>query len=176
MIGDRKYPGLGGPEEVEFFFEAGEVFVAGGERGFAIAGEGGGEAVDVWEIEIGFEFGSVARELDIRWDQMDRQMGYLRENLPGESRALVAPHRIVHLAPIDDAHEEFALAIDGELNELLDLFGAGTVSGKGHDGAGVENDTFHKVGRFTVFALGGAPQGEFLEPWSLCRGSRGDCG
>jgi hypothetical protein len=62
------------------------------------------------------------------------------------------------------------------LNELFDLFGAGTVSREGHDGAGVENDTFHSSGCFTVFALGGAPRGEFLEPWSLCRGSRGDCG
>ena len=56
-------------------------------------GEGGGETVDVGKIEVGFEFGSVARELDIRWDQMDRQLGNLREKLPGDSRALVAPDR-----------------------------------------------------------------------------------
>ena len=154
----------------------GEVFVAGGERGFALGGESGGETVDVGEIEAGFEFGGVARELDIRWDQMDGQLGHLRKKMPGESRALVTPDRIVHLAPINDAHEEFALAIDGELNELLDLFSAGTVSRKGHEGASVENDTFHREGRFTVFARGGAPRGEFLEPWSLCRGSRGGCG
>jgi len=36
-------PGLGGPEQVEFFLDAGEVFVAGGEGGFALEGEGGGE-------------------------------------------------------------------------------------------------------------------------------------
>jgi hypothetical protein len=163
------------PKDAEVFFDAGEVSVAGGEGGFAIDGEGGGEAVDVWEIEIGFEFSSVARELDIGRDQMDRQLGNLRENMPGESRALVAPDRIVHLAPIDDAHEEFALPINGELNELLDRFGARTVSRKCHDGAGVEDDTLHSSGRFTAFALGGAPQGEFPEPWSACRGSRGDC-
>jgi hypothetical protein len=174
--GSRAETGLGGPKDVELFFDVGEILVAGGEGGFASGGEGGGEAVDVWEIEVGFEFGSVARELDISWDQMDRQLGNLRENMPGESRASVAPDRIVHLAPIDDAHEEFALAIDGELNELLDLFGTGPVSRKRHDGASVENDRFHSLGRFTVFALGGAPRGEFLEPWSLCRGSRGDCG
>jgi hypothetical protein len=46
---------------------------------------------------------------------MDRRLGNLRENMPGETRALVAPDRIVHLAPIDDAHEEIALAIDGKL-------------------------------------------------------------
>ena len=144
-------PPLGGPEDVELFFEVGEVFVAGGEGGFAMGGEGGGEAVDVGEIEIGFEFGGVARELDIRCDQMDRQLGNLFENMLGDSRALVAPDRIVHLAPIDDAHEEFALAINGELNELLDLFGAGTVSRKGHEGAGVEHYTFHGLGRFMVW-------------------------
>ncbi len=160
----------------EVFPIGSEQVVTGGEGSFALEGEGGGETVDVGEIEIGFEFGSVARELDIRWDQMDRQLGNLRENMPGDSRALVAPDRIVHLAPIDDAHEEFALAIDGELNELFDLFGAGAVSRKGHEGASVEHYTFHNLGRFTVFALGGAPRGEFLEPWSLCRGSRGDCG
>ncbi len=37
-----------------------------------LEGEGGGEAVNVGEIEVGFEFGSVARELDIGGDQMDR--------------------------------------------------------------------------------------------------------
>jgi len=98
---------------VELFFDDFEVFVAGGEGGFAVEGEGGGETVDVGEIEVGFEFGSLARELDIGWDQMNRQLGNLRENVPGESRALIAPDGIVHLAPIDDAHEEFALAIEG---------------------------------------------------------------
>ena len=164
------------PEEVELFFDVGGVFVAGGEGGFAPEGEGGGEAVDVGEIEVGFEFGSLARELDIRWDQMDRQLGNLFENLPGDSRALVAPDRTVHLAPIDDAHEEFALAVEGELNELLDLFGAGTVFEEGHEGAGIENDTPHSVGRFTAFARADALRGEIPEPWSLCRGSHGDCG
>src|ERR1700682_697124 len=180
-------PPLHSPEEVELFLDACEIAIAGGQSGFALGGEGGGETVDVGEIEIGFEFGRAARELGLRWDQMDRQLGHLREKMPGNSRALVAPDRIVRLAPIDDAHEEFALAIDGELNELLDLFGAGTVSRKGHEGASVEDDTFHSRGRFMVwgasgsealrvFAPGGAPRGEFPEPWSLCRGSRGDCG
>ena len=125
----------------------GEILVAGGEGGFACEGEGGGEAVDIGEIEVGFEFGSVARELDIRWDEMDRQLGNLREKMPGESRSLVAPDGIVHLAPIDDAHEELTLAIEGELNELFDFFGAGTVSRKSNDGAGVKNDAFHSSGR-----------------------------
>jgi hypothetical protein len=134
---------LGRPEDVEFFLNGGEVLVAGGEGGFAIEGEGGGEAVDVGEIEVGFEFGSVAREFDVGGDQMDRELGKLLEKMAGESRALVAPHRIVRLAPIDDAHEKFALAVDGKLQELFDLFSAGTVHRKGHDGAGVENDALH---------------------------------
>jgi hypothetical protein len=33
--------GLGGPEDVELFFEVGEILVAGGEGGFAMGGEGG---------------------------------------------------------------------------------------------------------------------------------------
>ena len=39
--------GLGGPEDVELFSDVGEVFVAGGERGFAMGGEGGGETVGI---------------------------------------------------------------------------------------------------------------------------------
>lgn len=35
------------PEDVELFFEVGEVLVAGGEDSFACEGEGGGEAVGV---------------------------------------------------------------------------------------------------------------------------------
>jgi hypothetical protein len=62
------------------------------------------------------------------------------------------------------------------LNELLDLFGAGTVRRESHEGAGVENDTRHRAGRFTVFVPGGAPREEFLVPLSFCRGSRADCG
>jgi hypothetical protein len=111
--GGRESSALGGPEDVELFCDVGEVFVAGGEDSFAIEGEGGGEAVDVGEIVVGFEFGGVARKLNIRWDQVDRQLGNLRENMVGESGALVAPDGLVHLAPIDDAHEKFALAIDG---------------------------------------------------------------
>jgi len=65
-----------------FFFDAGEVFVAGGEDGFALKGEGGGETVDVGEIEGGFEFGGVAREFGIGRDHVDRQLGDLRENMP----------------------------------------------------------------------------------------------
>src|SRR5437667_3613614 len=74
---------------------------------------------------------------------MDGQLGKLREKMPGDARTLVAPHRIIHLTPVDDAHEQFALASDGKLNQLLDFFCAGTVSRKSHDGAGVENDTLH---------------------------------
>jgi hypothetical protein len=92
---------------------------------------------------------NLAASLIYRW-VLDRQFGHLSENVPGESGALVAPNGIVDLAPINDAHEEFALAIDGELKELLDLFGAGAVDRKGYDGAGVENDAFHGSRRFTV--------------------------
>ena len=144
-------PPLHGPDDVEPFFDVGEVPVARGERGFASGREGGGKTVDVGEVEIGFEFGGVARELGVRRDQMDRQLGNLREKIARESRTLVAPHGIVHLAPIDRAHEEFALAIESELDELLDLFGAGSVRRKRNDGAGIQNDALHGSGRFMIW-------------------------
>jgi hypothetical protein len=56
----KRKTGLSGPEEVELFFDGGEVFVAGGEGGFAGDGEGGGEGVGVREIVLGAQFGSGA--------------------------------------------------------------------------------------------------------------------
>lgn len=49
------------PENVDLFFDGGEVFVAGGEGGFAVDGEGGGEAVGIGEFVIGAEIGGGAR-------------------------------------------------------------------------------------------------------------------
>ena len=141
-------PPLHGPEDVELLLDAGEIFVAGGESGFALEGEGGGEAVHVGEMEGGFEFGGEAREFDIGGYQLDRQLRNLRKKMASDSGALVAPDGIVDFAPIHNAHKEFALAIDGELKEMLDLFSARTVGRKGHEGAGVENDAFHSAGRF----------------------------
>jgi len=46
----------GGPENIELFFDGGEVLVAGGEGGFAEGGEGGGETVGVGELVMGAEF------------------------------------------------------------------------------------------------------------------------
>ena len=40
-------PALHSPEDVELFFDASKVPVAGGEGGFAIGGEGGGETVGI---------------------------------------------------------------------------------------------------------------------------------
>jgi len=39
------------PEDVELFFDDCEILVAGGEGGFEMGGQGGGEAVDVGEID-----------------------------------------------------------------------------------------------------------------------------
>src|SRR5467141_3795220 len=49
--------GSTGPKEVEVAFEFGEVGVAGGEGGFAIGGEGGGEAVGVGQLVVGVQLG-----------------------------------------------------------------------------------------------------------------------
>jgi len=46
----------GGPEDIDLFFDGGEVLVAGGEGGFAEGGEGGGETVGVGELVMGAEF------------------------------------------------------------------------------------------------------------------------
>ena len=43
------------------FSTDGEVFVAGGKRGFVVGGEGGGEAVGIGEFVIGAEIGGSAR-------------------------------------------------------------------------------------------------------------------
>ena len=45
--------GLRRPEDVEFFSDVGEVFVAGGERGFAMGSEGGGKTVGIREFVLG---------------------------------------------------------------------------------------------------------------------------
>jgi len=53
---------------------------------FAFEGEGGGEGGDVGEIEIGFEFGSVARELGIRWTKWIGSWAICASNCRAESR------------------------------------------------------------------------------------------
>ena len=127
------------------FFDVGEVAVAGEERRFELRGEGGGEAIGVGEFLLGFEFCGAAGEFDVGGDYGDGKLGDLREDLAGDTRALIAPNGIVDFAPVDDAHEKFALAIRGEADELLDLGRARAVVKKCQKGAGVKNNALHSL-------------------------------
>jgi hypothetical protein len=60
-----KDPPLRGPEDIEPFFDVGEVAVAGGEGGFARDGEGGGETVGVREFVLRTEFGGSTGQVDV---------------------------------------------------------------------------------------------------------------
>jgi len=85
--------GLRGPEEVELFFDEGEVFVAGGERGFARDGEGGGETVGVGEFLFGSEFGGTASQFQVGGDDLQRKLGDVLDDLAGDAGAFGAPWR-----------------------------------------------------------------------------------
>ena len=53
------------PEDVELFLEVSEVLDAGGEGGFALEGEGGGQTVGVREFMLGAKFGGGARQFEV---------------------------------------------------------------------------------------------------------------
>ena len=46
---------FGGPKDTELRLDAGEVFVAGGQGGLAVGGQGGGEAVGIGELVEGVD-------------------------------------------------------------------------------------------------------------------------
>jgi hypothetical protein len=54
------------PENVEVFFDGGEVLVACRWGGFAVGGQGGGEGVGVGEFVAGAEFGGGATYRELR--------------------------------------------------------------------------------------------------------------
>src|SRR6266849_5292459 len=132
-----------GPEEGEAAFEFGEVGVAGGEGGFAIGCEGGGEAVGVGEFVIGVQLGGEFGEFVAGVHQIDGQLSDFGEDFARHAGTFGAPNGVVHFAPIDHAHEQLAFALGGAREEFLDVGGAGAILEKGHDSAGVENDSFH---------------------------------
>ena len=108
-----------------------------------MGGEGGGEAIGVRELVSRFEFGCAAREFDVGGDQNDGKLSDLDEHLVGEPRALITPNGIVDFAPVDDAHEEFALAVEGEAEKFVDFGGARPVVKECQESTGVKNYTFH---------------------------------
>ena len=132
-----------GPEDVDLFFNGGEVLVAGGEGGFAMDGEGGGKAVGVGEFVVGAEFGGCAGEVEIGIDDFDGELCNVFDDFAGDAGAMGAPSGIVHFAPVDDGHEQLTFACYAEMDEVLNFVRAGTVFEEGHDGAGVENDSLH---------------------------------
>ena len=48
--------------------------VAGGERGFAVSGQGGCEAVGVGEFVFGAKFGGGASQVEIGFDDFDGEL------------------------------------------------------------------------------------------------------
>jgi hypothetical protein len=57
--------GRGGPKKCYVFLDLSEIGVAGEKRGFGTCGESGGEAIDVGEFVIGFEFRGLFGEVII---------------------------------------------------------------------------------------------------------------
>jgi len=66
-----------------FFLDGGELFVAGGEGGLAIGGQGSGEAAGIRELVVGAEFGGEAGQLEIGVDDIDGELAYVFEDLAG---------------------------------------------------------------------------------------------
>src|SRR5690348_834466 len=135
----------GGPEDFDFLFDGGKVVVAGGERGFAVSGQGGCETVCVGEFVFSAKFGGGASQVKASFDDFDGELAQVFKDLAGDAGAMGAPGGIVHFAPINDGHRELTFACDAELDKVFDLVRAETVFEKGHDGAGVENDPLHSL-------------------------------
>ena len=108
-----------------------------------MGGEGGGKAIGVRKLVIRLEFGGAPRESDVSRGQGDRKLSDPDEHLLGEPRALISPNGIVDFAPVDHAHEEFALAVYGEAEQFVDFGSARAVVKKGQQSAGVHNNAFH---------------------------------
>jgi hypothetical protein len=127
----------GGPEDFDFLFDGGEVLVPCGECGFAVGGEGGGEAVGVGEFVVGAEFGGGAGQVESGVDEFDGELAYIFEDFAGDAGAVGATRGGVDFAPVDYGHEELAFAGNAEMEEFLDLAGAGANFEEGDERAGV---------------------------------------
>src|SRR6266481_10129836 len=84
------------PEDVELFLDVGEIFVARGEGGFALEGEGGGETVGVREFVLGAEFGGGMRQVEIGVHDFERDLGDVLDGFAGHAWAFGAPSGVVH--------------------------------------------------------------------------------
>src|SRR6266581_5310820 len=166
--------GSGGPEDVELFFDVGEVFVAGGERGFAMGSEGGGKAIGIRQFVLRPQFGGAASQFEIGVHDFQRELCNVFQDFPRDAGALGAPRGVIHFAPIHHGHQQLALAFDAQANQILDLVRAGTVFKEGHQGAGVKDDTFHSSGRVMNSRRFRAPQSSRSRLRSSSRALRAD--
>src|SRR5712692_1964514 len=166
--------GLRRPEDVEFFFDVGEVFVAGGERGFAMGGEGGGKTIGVRQFVLGAQFGGAASQFEIGVHDFQGELCDVFQDFPRDAGALSAPRGVNHFAPVHHGHEQLTFAFDAEPNQILDLVGAGTVFEEGHQRAGVKHDTLHSSGRFMNSRRFRAPQSSRSRLRSSSRALRAD--
>lgn len=123
-------------------FEFGEVGVAGGERGFAIGGEGGGEAVGVRELVVGVQLRGEFGEFVASVHEIDGQLSDFGKGFARHAGTFGAPHGIVDFAPIRHAHQQLAFALGSAGKEIFDLGRARAILEKGHDRTSVENDSF----------------------------------
>src|SRR5260370_6456042 len=96
---------LGGPEDVEFFFDVGEVLVAGGEGRFALEGESGGETIGVRQFVLGAKFGGGAGQFEVGVDNFQGELSDVLDDFPSDAGAFGAPGGVVHFAPIHHGHQ-----------------------------------------------------------------------
>ncbi len=128
--GKRGSSGLGGPKDVELFSDVGEILVAGGERGFAMDSEGGGETIGIGQPMLGaglfrMQLGGAARQFEVGVHDFQRELGDVLKNFARDPGSLGAPGGVIHFAPIHHGHQQLAFAFDAQANQLLDLFRAG---------------------------------------------------
>ena len=116
-----------------------------------MGGEGGGEGVGIGELVIGAEFGREAGQVEVGVDDFDGELCKVFGDFAGDAGAMGAPGGVVDFAPVDDGHEQLAFASDAEMDDFLDFVRAGTVFEEGHEGAGVEDDSFHDLMGFMAW-------------------------
>ncbi len=114
-----------GPENVDLFFDGGEVLVAGGQGGFTLGPwrrrSSRCRGVCDWRGVRRRCASSQGRLRRFRWGA-----GFF-EDFAGDARAMGAPSGIVDFAPVDDGHEQLTFGGYAEMDELLDFARAGTV-------------------------------------------------
>src|SRR6266571_2561446 len=128
------------------FLDVGEVFVAGGEGGFAMGSEGGGKAIGIRQLVLRPQFGGAASQFEIGVHDFQRELCDVFQDFPRDAGPLGAPRGVNHFAPIQE----------------------------GHQGAGVKHDTLHSSGRVMNSRRFRAPQSSRSRLRSSSRALRAD--